>query len=426
MKKRYVSLALLLLLTACGTPAEKTQSAQSLTPAATAVTAEPAATPVPTEEPTLPLHWIDVQNSEGRFQREPVYGAGGYGDGGVVARYVDFYDATEQIIGEPLELENANLYLLADDEFLYWSWSGMIRDTPILLRSNLDGSNRESLYDFPQGTAISVWDGGMASDGTALYFQYCHISDNPAVPDEYELVRLDPEAKTMETLTKWNTFGGTLVGVWNDRLLITRTTLADDCPVEPVYSTYHLANREELSAWLTTTLCALNPATGQEEVLYTSTIDGMLDRTLAEDALWSVNDQNRLIRRPLGETVDQVLVQLPQGAYIWGVYTEDVLLYSQEDGEEWLYVYNLAGGSLNRSPRKQWFGGEYRAISVIGEAGPGRYLVIDDANTGMQQLAGSDGTQYLIDGYTRYAIAGRDALLDTNVPLVPVTRPGVA
>src|SRR5699024_3460756 len=107
-----------------------------------------------------------------------------------------------------------------------------------------------------------------------------------------------------------------------------------------------------------TTLCALNPATGQEEVLYTSTIDGMLDRTLAEDALWSVDDQNRLIRRPLGETEDQVLVQLPEGLYIWGIYTEDVMLYGQEDGEEWLYVYNLAGGSLNQSPREQWFGGE--------------------------------------------------------------------
>lgn len=423
MKKRYVSLALLLLLTACGTPAEKTQSAQSLTPTATAEMAEPTATPVPTEEPTLPLHWIDAQNSEGRFQREPVYGTGGYGDGGVVARCVDFYDATEQIIGEPLELENANLYLLADDESLYWSWSGMIRDTPILLRSDLDGGNRESLYEFPQGTAIMGWGDGMASDGTALYFRYCRISDNPEVPDKYELVRLDQEAGTMETLTQWTTFGGSLLGVWNDRLLITRTALAEDCPVEPVYSTYHLANREELSPWLTTTLCALNPATGQEEVLY-SCGGSMLDRTLAEDALWSVDGQNRLICRPLGETEDRVLVQLPQGAYIWGVYTEDVLLYGQEDGEEWLYVYNLAGGSLNRSPRKQWFGGEYRAISVVGEAGPGRYLVIDDANTGMQQLADSDGKLYLIDGYARYAIASRDALLDQSVPMTPVTRPG--
>ena len=59
------------------------------------------------------------------------------------------------------------------------------------------------------------------------------------------------------------------------------------------------------------------------------------------------------------------------------------------------------------------------------EAGPGRYLVWDDASTGMQQLAGADGTQYLIDGYARYAIADRDSLLDTGKPMTPVTRPGV-
>ena len=61
---------------------------------------------------------------------------------------------------------------------------------------------------------------------------------------------------------------------------------------------------------------------------------------------------------------------------------------------------------------------------MVSEAGPGWYLVIDDANTGMQQLADREGTQYLIDGYARYAIASREALLDQSVPLTPVTRPG--
>ena len=56
--------------------------------------------------------------------------------------------------------------------------------------------------------------------------------------------------------------------------------------------------------------------------------------------------------------------------------------------------------------------------------GPGRYVVIDDASTGMQAMADADGNQYLIDGYARYAIASRDALLDGSIPLTPVTRPG--
>ena len=53
-----------------------------------------------------------------------------------------------------------------------------------------------------------------------------------------------------------------------------------------------------------------------------------------------------------------------------------------------------------------------------------QYIVIDDASAGMQAMADADGNQYLIDGYARYAIASRDALLDGSIPLTPVTRPG--
>lgn len=426
MKRLCVAWLLLLLLTACGRPAEEAVPTTAPVPSASPETAESTPAPAPTEEPTVPLHWIDAQNSTAYYQQEPLYGEGGrgYGNGGIAAHSFDFTQATEQILGEPLELETANLYLFADEESLYWAWSGMITDTPILLRSDLDGSNREALYDFPQGSALSVWDSGMASDGEALYFRYCRISDNPQVPDEYELVRLDPEAKVKETLTKWNTFNGRLLGVWDDRLLITRTTLSDDCPVEPVYSHYRVDNREALSPWLTTTLCAFNPATGQEEVLYTTEGHWFLDRRLAEEALWKVDEQNRLICRPLGETEDTVVTRLPQAMQIMGVYEEDVMFYGQEEGKEWLYIYNRADGSLTRSPQRRWIGGEDRAIWVMREAGPGQYLVWDDATTGMQQLADSDGTQYLIDGYARYAIASREALLDTAVPMTPVTRPG--
>lgn len=426
MKKLCVPLVAALLLTACGAPAEEPVPTATQAPPATVETAEVAATPAPTEEPTLELHWIDNQNSKGFYQREPLYGEGGYGygNGGIAAHYFDFANATEQILGEPLDLETANLYLFADETSLYWAWSGMITDTPILLRSNLDGSNCEPLYDFPQGTAISVWDGGMASDGTALYFRYCRISDNPTVPDEYELVRLNMETGTLDTLVKWDPFGGNLLGVWNGRLLITRETLAEECPVEPVYNHYRVENTEELKPWMTTSLCALNPLTGTEEVLYNCP-GWRLDRKLADDALWFKDEEGRILCRPLGETEDTVVTQLPQVMQNMGIYTEDILLYGQEDGQEWLYVYNRADGTLTRSNQRRWFSQEDCAIRVICEAGPGRYLVLDDASTGMQQLAGPDGTQYLIDGYARYSIADRESLLDTSNPMTPVSRPGV-
>lgn len=425
MKKRCLLAAAAFLLTACTVPDAETV-ATSAPAAQTPETAVSTATPAPTEEPTLPLYWIDDRNSRGLYQREPIYDATtyAYGGGGIMAHSYDFANATEQIVGEPLDLETANLCLYADEESLYWVWSGMITDTPMLLRSDLDGSNRQPLYDFAQGTAFYGGStGGMAGDGTALYFSYCHISDDPAVPDAYELVRLDPETGTLETLEDWSPFGGELLGVWDGRLLITRKTLADDCPLEPVYDHYHVDNTEELEPWVTTSLYALNPLTGTEEVLY-SCPGWRLDRELAEDALWFEDEQGRILCRPLGETEDTVVTRLPQAMQMLGIYTEDILLYGQADGQSWLYIYNRGDGTLTRSPRRRWIGGEDRPIWVMCEAGPGQYLVWDDASTGMQQLARADGTQYLIDGYARYAIASRESLLDKSVPMTPVTRPG--
>lgn len=97
---------------------------------------------------------IAAQNSAGRYQRELVYGQNGYGDGGVVARYLDFSQATEQIVGEPLEVENANVSLYADEEALYWIWSGMVTDTPVLLRSNLTAATGFRCMSFHRGLRL--------------------------------------------------------------------------------------------------------------------------------------------------------------------------------------------------------------------------------------------------------------------------------
>lgn len=413
-----------LLLAACAAPASEPVAPATAEDASPPQAVEtPAAptrspgTPQPAEQ-AVPLYWVDAQNDAGRYEAE-----WDYNTDTVVARYLDFGTATEQIVGEPLELPNLNADLFADNEYLYLFWSGMVNDTPILLRSNLDGSGRVPLYEFPQGTSLAVWNSGFASDGGSLYFRYCQISDDPAVPDVYSLVRLAPEAQTLETLTTWSPFGGELVGVWNDRLLITRRTLAEDCPVAPVYGHYHVDNLNDLSDWMTTSLCALDPATGEEEVLYECS-GSWLDRQLEDGALWRVNERHEILYRPLGENEDTMLTQLPQGMQFLNVYATDVTFNSNEEERDWLYLYDRTTGSLTRSPRRRWLGGEDRAIWVICEAGPGRYVVIDDASAGMQAIADADGNQYLIDGYARYAIASRGALLDGSIPLTPVTRPG--
>lgn len=417
--------ALLLAACAAGGPASTAAPAGESAPAQTAATPAPTETPAATPAPTLapaaavPLHWVDAQNDAGWYEAE-----WDYNTDTVVARYLDFNAATEQIVGEPLELPNLNADLFADDEYLYWFWSGMVNDTPILLRSNLDGSDRAPLYEFPQGTSLAVWNSGFASDGGSLYFRYCQISDDPAVPDVYSLVRLAPEAQTLETLTTWSPFGGELVGVWNDRLLITRRTLAEDCPVAPVYGHYHVDNLNDLSDWMTTSLCALDPATGEEEVLYECP-GNWLDRQVADGALWRTGEQGEVLSKPLDQPEEFTVLQASLPVYPYAVYTEDILLSATDEaGKDRLYLYDRTTGSLVSSPQRRWMGGEDRAIWVICEAGPGRYVVIDDASTGMQAIADADGNQYLIDGYARYAIASRGALLDDSIPLTPVTRPG--
>ncbi len=424
MKKQLCLAVAALLLTACAAPASEPAAPATAEDASPPQAVEtPAAptqspgTPQPAEQ-AAPLHWVDAQNDAGWYEAE-----WDYNTDTVVARYLDFGTATEQIVGEPLELPNLNADLFADNEYLYLFWSGMVNDTPVMLRSELDGSNRVPLYEFPQGTSLAVWNSGFASDGVSLYFRYCQISDDPAVPDVYSLVRLDPEAQTLETLTTWSPFGGELVGVWDDRLLITRRTLAEDCPLAPVYDHYHVDNLNDLSDWLTTSLCALDPATGEEEVLYECP-GSWLDRQLEYGALWRVNERYEILYRPLGENEDTMLTQLPRGMQFLNVYATDVTFNSNEEERDWLYLYDRTTGSLTRSPWRRWLGGEDRAIWVVCEAGPGRYIVIDDASAGMQAVADADGNQYLIDGYARYAVASRDALLDGSIPLTPVTRPG--
>ena len=109
-----------LLLAACGAPvSERPSSSATAEDASPPQAVEPSATPTQTPEPPQPaeqagpLYWVDAQNSAGRYEAE-----WDYNTDTVVARYLDFNTATEQIVGEPLELPYGNAYLFADDEFL--------------------------------------------------------------------------------------------------------------------------------------------------------------------------------------------------------------------------------------------------------------------------------------------------------------------
>ena len=133
MKKRFFLAASVLLLTACTAPDADIAPSNAPAETKTPETAVSTPTPAPAEEPTLPLYWIGECNSQGFYQREPIYDATtyAYGGGGIMAHYYDFANATEEIVGEALDLETANLHLYADEESLYWFWSGMITDTPL-------------------------------------------------------------------------------------------------------------------------------------------------------------------------------------------------------------------------------------------------------------------------------------------------------
>ena len=149
MKKQLCLAVAALLLTACAAPASEPAAPATAEDASPPQAVEtPAAptrspgTPQPAEQ-AVPLYWVDAQNDAGRYEAE-----WDYNTDTVVARYLDFGTATDS---RALRLPNLNADLFADNEYLYLFWSGMVNDTPILLRSNLDGSGRVPLYEFPPG-----------------------------------------------------------------------------------------------------------------------------------------------------------------------------------------------------------------------------------------------------------------------------------
>lgn len=388
------------------------------TAAAARETAQADATAAPTAAPAPALHWIDDVNSRGyyRITYAPA--------GGVYGCRMDFDTAEMVRIGEDLDPPTGNVSVFADEDALYWSWSGMVTTTPYLLKSDLDGGNRQPMYDFEQGTSLNVRNQGLASDGENLYFSLCHISDKPTKADEYSLVQLNAADQTLETVTTWNELGGSLVGVWGNRLLLTRYALDESCPVEPVINYYRVDNKEALRPWLTLTLSALDPATGEETPLYSETGTLYFEKTLAEDALWYVDDQNRLLRCPLGTDTDEVVTTLPQAMGLMGVYDTDILFWGDNDGTRALYLYDRATGKLNASPWQTWHKSELSPLLVLRQARPGEYLVIVSQVPVHKTLIGTGGLPYTANTtQTNYALATRAALLDDTADLRVLATP---
>lgn len=70
---------------------------------------------------------------------------------------------------------------------------------------------RPGAVSFPQGWYLAGW-APIAADEQYLYAKGGMVSDDPARLDERRLLRLNPAADTVETVTTWDEYGGQLLG----------------------------------------------------------------------------------------------------------------------------------------------------------------------------------------------------------------------
>ena len=419
MKSRFVFLSTVFtvcILSSCGTSSNARMDADF--PASDATrTAESGAAAV-AEDGVSALHMLGAANKYGWYQV-------GYDETDVwYGTVIDFAAAEEREISAPdgLPMNGRVGNLQVDDAQIVWSWSGMLTDTPALVVTDFD-RNQTGAVSFPQGWYLAGW-APMAADGQYLYAKGGKVSDDPARLDERRLLRLDPAADTVETVTTWDEYGGQLLGAWDGKLLLTRRVPGADCP-EPVYAYYSVDNFNDLKPYLTEALCALDPATGSEIVLAEGAVYtfGPL-RKLAGDALWWV-DGTRLLRQPLGTDEVQTVAELPQEMTLDSVYDEDVFLLARQDERQVLYVYHLADGTLAESPLRCALKYEDHYVPIVCQAAPGMYLIIEGETAVTKTLTGTDGRQYNVSSpVTQYALATQSAILDPNVPTTPVP-PGI-
>lgn len=412
MKLRFLTAILLgcCMLAGCGGARENTTVSDVV---------EPQPTAVVTPEKSSGLHALSESNSRG------LYGVFADTEGPWFGTCFTFADTQEYRIDAPAGLpQNGRpADLLADEEHLYWSWSGLLTDTPTLVVTDLDG-NPSASVTFPQGWFLTGWE-AMAADGSVVYAKGGIISADPNQLDDRRLLRLDTAADTIGTVTTWDQYGGSLLGVWNGKLLLTRRVIDPACPVEPVYNYYHIDNFDALKPYLTETLCTLDPADGSETVLTEGPVYTFgQTRKLHNDAFWWVDEQDHLLCQPLGEKEPQVVAELPQSMTISAIYDEDMFLLCFDDsgnGAAQLMVYHFADGSLSESPLRRARKYEESCIDVVCQTAPGEYLIIEGENPVQRTLTGTGGDPYTVTvTEPQYALASRAALLDASIPTVPV------
>ncbi len=414
MKSRFVllsCLSMVCILSACGTADTTPMDDTSAVPDPIR-TAETAASQTPgseeSSEITTPpqtastLHALGDANARGWYKIQYDAAPGWY------ANEIVFADAAEKRIDVPAGMPDGIPEsgrpgdLQVDDTQLVWTWSGLLTDTPVLVVTDLDGSQTGAVH-FPQGWYLTGWE-TMAADDQYLYAKGGAISDDPARLDERRLLRLDPQNDTIETLTTWDAYGGCLFGVWDGKLLITRRVLNPACPVQPVYRYYHIDNFNEMAPFLREILYALDPATGHETMLAEGPVYTFgPQRKLAGDALWWV-DGTHLMHQTLGTDEARTLADLPQSLWLYSVFDEDIFLLGQQGEKSTLYVYHPVDGTLEESTRRYAREQEDSYIDIICQAAPGEYLI----------TAGASPVQY--------ALAKREAILENTADVRIVTN----
>ena len=412
--------ALLLALTLAGCAGQGSQPTAPTPPPASA----PAAAADPTPDPYPPLHLLGDSNGTGWYSR-------GFSIDEGDAQWVQcirFDEAREIIVGEPLTSEESgyNLLPLVDEENVYGVIPGGFGGPPRIYRTDPTGTAWEQSWTLPEEIALSVWHTTVASDGEALYLCYWVISDDPSRQDDAQIGRFDLATGELTPVTDWDGyFRGTLCGVWQaeNKLLFTRRSVAADCPYEPVISQYTISNWDQLDPWVSTTLYALDPHTGEETALLTEK-GQLFPWRVQDDRLYQLDSETHtLCSRALDSGETETLPMPAQALQIAAIYPDLVLLEGyNEQNVRTLYLCDRATGETRASPLYRMGKDETTCARILCETGAGEYLIVRDSPLAPQQRTGmTPGERYTVwVNENAYELVTREALLDAAIPGRPV------
>ena len=408
MKKCLSFLLVVLLLAGCTAAPAATEPIETLQPTVSEIQAEPKAS-----QPQL--YKVTDVNSVGYYSTMA-------GDDGWWGICLDFAAGEEKRIDPPETIRGERRMgtLLADDTYLYWIWSDFYTTTPKLIRTDLDGQNAVGVT-MPQGWYLSGRN-GIYRAGDCVYLKGGEISDNPNRQDEKRLLCADFANDTVTTVTGWDELGGSLIGIWQDKLLLTRNVLDAYSPERPQIKNYQITNMAHLRPYMTTSLYALDLVAEEETELQSEKDSNLFDaRFYYDGSFWHVeNDQ--LLYRLADSNTDIAVAELPGEMSLDGVYEEDIMLRADgtvDKEKQILYVYDRASRALTQSPQRYIYHGASYGPDILCQTAPGRYLI--RTQTSVMRTATWGGETSTFEGVEYgYALTDRAALLDTSVPTYPI------